>query len=90
LAFQKQAWIDQQPQERRDRRERFNVLRELTDHLRTFTQERESELHEQLTGSEQEVRANALLQRRDYAFCLYPEALLRKFCTRFLDLKQNA
>jgi len=26
-------------------------------------------------------------RRRDYAFCLYPEALLREFCTRFLELR---
>jgi hypothetical protein len=32
-----------------------------------------------------EVRANALLGRRDWAFCLYPEESLRAFCTRALD-----
>jgi hypothetical protein len=90
LALQKQAWIDQRPQERRNRRERFHVVRDLTGHLRTFTERRESELQEELTRCEQEVRANDVLQRRDYAFCLYPEELLRRFCTQFLNLGQQS
>jgi hypothetical protein len=31
------------------------------------------------------VRANAILQRRDYAFCLFPENVLRPFCVQFLS-----
>jgi hypothetical protein len=31
-----------------------------------------------------EVRANAVLTRRDYAFCLYPADTLRDFLTSFL------
>jgi hypothetical protein len=87
LALQKQAWINQQPDQRRDRRERFRVLRELTEHLRNYTEGQESELQHELARCEQEVRANAALQRRDYPFCLYPEAMLREFCTRFLEQK---
>jgi hypothetical protein len=85
LALQKQAWINQQPDTRQGRRERFHLLRELTEHLREFTGHREQELSRDLAHREQQVQANTLLQRRDYAFCLYPEALLRAFCTRFLD-----
>jgi hypothetical protein len=87
LALQKQAWIEQQPDQRRDRREQFRVLRELTEHLRSYTEEREHQLHEQLNRCEQEVQANTVLQRRDYPFCLYPELLLRRFCTQFLEVK---
>jgi hypothetical protein len=86
LALQKQSWIDRRPQERRERSERFHVLRELTDYLRNGTQQRENDLRNELTRCEQEVRANAVLGRRDYAFCLYPEALLREFCTQFLKV----
>lgn len=84
LAVHKQAWIDQQPSTRPERRERFRVLRELTEHLRQYTAERQEDLRIQWTRREQEVRANAVLKRRDYAFCLYPEAPLRDFCRRFL------
>jgi hypothetical protein len=85
LALQKQAWINQKPDTRLARRERFHILRELTDHLRQYTEDRERELSRDLALCEQQVRANALLQRRDYAFCLFPESLLRDFCTRFLN-----
>jgi hypothetical protein len=85
LALQKQSWINQQPDTRRGRRERFHLLRELTEHLRQYTGDRERELSRELVRCEEEVRANALLQRRDYAFCLFPENALRSFCMGFLN-----
>ena len=36
----------------------------------------------ELTRCRRAVAANAVLQRRDYAFCLYPEATLRPFMTQ--------
>jgi hypothetical protein len=33
-----------------------------------------------------EVEANAILQRRDYAWVLYPEETLRPFLQRFLSV----
>ena len=84
LALQKQAWINQQPDDRTERRERFRVIRELTAHLRQYTSEVESQLRVDLERCQRQVQANAVLRRRDYAFCLYPEALLRDFCRRFL------
>jgi hypothetical protein len=84
LALQKQAWINQQPDDRNERRERFRVLRELTDHLRQYTGEREAQVRRELASCQREVQANDVLRRRDYAFCLYPEAPLREFCRRFL------
>src|SRR5262249_15359492 len=85
LGLQKQAVINQQPDTRRTRRERFHRLRELTGHLREYTRESEWKLRDELAKCEQQVQANALLKRRDYPFCLYPEARLREFCTRFLN-----
>jgi hypothetical protein len=85
LGLQKQAVINQQPDTRRTRRERFHRLRGLTEHLREYTLEREWKLREELAKCEQQVQANALLRRRDYPFCLYPEAMLREFCARFFD-----
>lgn len=85
LTLQKKAIINQQPTTRRERRERFHRLRELTEHLRAYTGDHEEKLREELASCAQQVQANALLTRRDYAFCLYPEARLREFCTRFLN-----
>ena len=67
-----------------ERRERFQVLRDLTQKLRGFVASQEAEVRQHLLRSERELEANAILHRRDYAFCLYPEALLRPFCMRFL------
>jgi hypothetical protein len=86
LAQDKLAWIARPTATRPQRRERFQVLRHLTGELRAPLADREQELQERLRGCEAEVDANRVLGRRDYAFCLYPEGLLRPFCTRFLDL----
>jgi hypothetical protein len=86
LALQKRAWIDRQPDQRSERRERFRVLREHTEHLRHYTEDREGELQKEVMTCHQQVQANAVLQRRDYPFCLYPEPLLRTFCTKFLTI----
>jgi hypothetical protein len=80
----KQALIERQPVDRRERRERFRMLRELTEQLRPSVGERELDRIRSMTRCEEQVRANAILQRRDYAFCFYPEQLLRPFCTQFL------
>jgi hypothetical protein len=84
LATHKQAWIGQQPTTPQARRERFQILRTLTEKLRGYVSGRLSALEQEIATCEQELRANAILQWRDYAFCLYPEAMLRSFCTQFL------
>jgi hypothetical protein len=38
----------------------------------------------QRTRADQEVAANAILRRRDYAWVLYPEDVLRPFLQGFL------
>jgi len=37
-----------------------------------------------LTELDGRLAADAVLRRRDYSFCLYPEGVLRPFCERFL------
>jgi hypothetical protein len=85
LAAQKQVLIAQQPTDRQGRRARFQALRALTEHLRQGLAGREQDVQRELDRCGRRLRANALLRRRDYSFCLYPEALLRPFCTRFLE-----
>jgi hypothetical protein len=78
-AEEKQRWIGQQPPTRRERRRRFRELRRLTAELAPAVAADRHAAAAELERCEQEVRANELLRRRDYAFCLYPEPLLRRF-----------
>jgi hypothetical protein len=84
LAREKKEWIARQPADRRQRRERFRQLRSLTERLRAPLQGRIRRLEDERARCEREVEANAVLRRRDYAFCLYPEEMLRPFCAQFL------
>jgi hypothetical protein len=84
LVEEKRAWIARQPEEREQRRGRFRQLRALNELLRPWLVERAERLEKELAVCNRELEANALLRRRDYAFCLYPEATLRPFCTQFL------
>lgn len=80
----KEEWITRRPETRQGRRERFRMLRQLTESLRSYLAEEEQEARDELARCQQELRANDVLRRRDFAFCLYPEVLLRPFCQQFL------
>jgi hypothetical protein len=84
LVKEKQVWMARQPTESDGRRERFLKLRALNEQLREPLHDREEATRAELARSEKHLEANAVLQRRDYAFCLYPEELLRPFCRQFL------
>jgi hypothetical protein len=84
LVAEKEAWIARQPATSPERRERFHRLRELTEALRSHLGDRERQVAELLQRARRDLRANTVLRRRDYAFCLYPEADLRGFCAGFL------
>lgn len=85
LLAERRTWLDRDPADRRGRRERFRSLRRITEQLRAQVAGREQALRAELAQCERQVQANAVLRRRDYAFCLYPEGLLRSFCTQFLE-----
>jgi hypothetical protein len=84
-ARRKQEWIARQPATSPERRERFRALQALTEELRRPLAPREDQLRRQLHLCEQDLRTGAVLERRDYSFCLFPESVLRPFCTQFLD-----
>ncbi len=84
LAREKQQWIVRSSPESSDRRGRFAKLRDITGRLQPFLARREQELTETWRQCVQQVEANAVLSRRDFAFCLYPETRLRPFCQQFL------
>ena len=90
LAAEKTAWIKRETATAGQRRERFQMLQALTRRLRGYLAEREGELGRRLDQCRRQAQANAILQRRDYAFCLYPEAELWSFCTQFLTQAEPA
>ncbi|MCS6866639.1 MAG: hypothetical protein RMJ56_05400 [Gemmataceae bacterium] len=65
------------------RREWFNALRQLKEKLRPWVADQWSAAQAQLTQLRNEVAANAILHRRDYAWVWYPEGLLREFLLSF-------
>jgi hypothetical protein len=85
LLSERQSWAERQPQDRTERRQRYARLRELTEKLRVPLEESERRKREEAERCRRALEANALLRRRDWAFCLYPEAALRSLCTGFLN-----
>ncbi len=73
-----------EPSEPRDRLERYRKFREISDQLRPRVEERLTDTKQWLTRAVQEAAANAALVRRDFAWVLYPEAMLRAIMQQFL------
>lgn len=84
LAEERANWVSRTPETARGRRERYQQLFQLTQELRPFVHEDEQTLARRQQRCLQEVEANAILQRRDYAFCLFPEDTLRRFFSTLL------
>jgi hypothetical protein len=80
---EKTAWIARVPVEAEERRERFEILRALNRKLRPHVEGRIRAAQRDLDERRQWLSANAVLSRRDYAFCLFPEETLRPFVTQF-------
>jgi hypothetical protein len=80
----KREWIGRNGATRAERVARFQHIRDLNARLMAFVlperQGVEAEHREEL----RRVELDAVAGRRDYAFCLYPEALLRDFFGRAL------
>jgi hypothetical protein len=70
-------------------RERYYELRRITEELQPFVRQSFERTQDAVHRCEQELRTNTVLRRRDYGFCLYLEAQLRPFCTRFLQLEMK-
>jgi hypothetical protein len=82
---QRQLWISRRPENARERRERFEMLRKVNALLNGYASQEMEQVHRDVSRCETELQANAVLTRRDYVFCLFPEAILRSFCTQFLQ-----
>ncbi|MFL5244920.1 MAG: hypothetical protein ACJ8FY_22690 [Gemmataceae bacterium] len=83
-AAQKERRIREKPTTPGDRRRRFEEIRNLNRLLRSPLHLQEEETRAAWDLAREELQANAVLQRRDFAFCLYPEEKLRQFCSQFL------
>lgn len=81
----KQWMIDQKPPNRAGRRERYRVLRTITEALRGHVQAQMGELAARRATLSREIEAREIIRRRDYAFVLYPEDMLREFLVPAAD-----
>jgi hypothetical protein len=79
LAREKQTWVERSCATHAERRMRFHQLRELTERLRPFVGAEAEQLRREREECDSRLRVNRVLGRRDYAFCLYPEEMLREF-----------
>ena len=87
LLEQKAEWINRQPSDAIGRRQRFERLARIVEH--SFGQEMilsNDPARNPLLLLDRQLASNAILRRRDYSFCLYPEEVLRPFCTQFLAI----
>ncbi len=84
LAARKQELIETAPTGAAGKLERFLELRAVTTRLAAPLTASVNGLREKLVDTDRGLEANAVLSRRDYSFCLYPEETLRPFCTQFL------
>ncbi len=72
------------PSDRAARRNWFRRIQELNEKLRPLASKQLPSAKAELLRTEAESRANAILERRDYSWVLFPEATLRPFLQRFL------
>jgi hypothetical protein len=86
LLCEKQNWIARQPAGAQGRRERFHAIRALSEQIGRHVAGQVPVVQRRLGCCTHQVAANAVLQRRDYAFCLFPEGRIRPFCEQFLQV----
>ena len=81
---EREQWVKKRPAVTAEKKQRFLALRQLNAQLASRLSSAEKEWQTEWQRRGDEVRANAVLDRRDYSFCLYPEAALRSFYGQFL------
>jgi hypothetical protein len=84
LVGEKGVWIKKSANSRFERRERFRILRRLTEQLRPSLAGQRKAVLEELAQCEEALLANATLRRRDFAAVLFASDQLRPFVTRYL------
>lgn len=82
---EREQWVKRIPAAAADKKQRFLALRRLNSQLASHLSAVEKEWRSEWQRRGDEVQANAVLDRRDYPFCFYPEATLRSFYAQFLN-----
>jgi len=62
-----------------DNHRRFLQFQDVNHRLRQFTRDQQRQLRQQIDTVQSQLKANGVLQNREFSFCLYPEATLRPF-----------
>jgi hypothetical protein len=78
LIAEKRRWIAT-PQTRENAKERCWAIRAINAALQPWLDERRRQLAERLAETSRRLQAEGILASREYAFCLYPEEMLREF-----------
>jgi hypothetical protein len=85
LAARKRTLIGQEPATRMERFKRFREMRSINEALQESVRPEKVAVQHALASTDDKLHENAILLRRDCAFCLFPEAKLRPFAQRFLN-----
>jgi len=81
LLKSKQQWIQRPTSTHAERVQRFHELRELNARMQPFVHSQAEQVQREWKEREAQMECNEVNARRDYAFCLYPEEVLRPFFT---------
>jgi hypothetical protein len=73
----KKSWIARDASTHAERAERYHRIRELSAQFWPFVQEERTRVAANLATARQQAEWHRVGARRDYAFCLYPEEMLR-------------
>ena len=79
LVRQKRKWIDVVGATHAERLERFERIRAINAALSPLVQPLVDGVQAAQSEMRQRIELNEIARRRDYAFCLYPEEMLRTF-----------
>jgi hypothetical protein len=84
LVARKADLLRQEPSDSAGRKQRFRDIRAATESLVPLVRDREAAAELRLVKCDHDLTENAVMQRRDFPFCLFPEEKLRSFCSQFL------
>jgi hypothetical protein len=85
LVSQKEALIAAEPSNKIERKKWFQELSAVTQRLARYLSSEIGYAERFLEIVRRDMAANQLLMRRDYAWCLFPEELLRDYCRRIMN-----
>ena len=84
LVSEKEKLMRTKPAGKSERKAWFHDLCRLTEQLRPYVAEEVAAAERDLEHRMREATANEALVRRDFAWCMFPEDVLKRFCQRLL------